>query len=96
MEDKVKVFIDSLNTGLPWEKKGDAFELRFNNSDEFSDACVKISNPSSVEEIDDLSDIDLEGAHFRWNGYGDDEEVYSIQADGNFIDDEYKIRVWLD
>lgn len=96
MENKVKKFVDSLNTGLSWDEKGNSLEIEFDDSNKFSDACVKIGNSSFVDEIDDLSEINLEGAVFRWNGYGDDEEVYNIQATGDFVNDKYVIKVWLD
>ena len=92
MENKNK-FATSLNISSNWEEDGDKLVATFTNSDDFSDACVKLDNNSNLEELDSEGDINLEGITVVYNGYTEDEKVYHIKGVGNFVTDEYRIEI---
>ena len=93
MESKKLAFANDLNLGVDWEEDGDKVFATFTNSNDFSDVCAKLDKSSAVEEIDEEGDINLSGARFVWKGYADNEEVYTIQAIGDFVNDTYKIEI---
>lgn len=86
-------FAKSLNLGSDWKEDGDKVVISFTNSDDFSEACIKIDNASFSEELDDESNIDLFGANFSWVGYGSNDEVYHIMGIANFNTDVYRIEI---
>lgn len=93
MESNKLKFANDLNIGVNWEQDGDKVIATFDNSNDFSNICARLEKVSSVEEIDEEGDINLSGARFIWKGYSDSEEVYTIQAIGDFVNDTYKIEI---
>lgn len=93
MESSKVKFANDLNIGVEWKEEGDKVVSIFNSSDDFSNACAKLERISYLDELDEQEELNLFGARFVWNGYTDDEQVYTVQAIGDFTTDEYKIEV---
>lgn len=93
MESNKLKFANDLNIGVDWEDNDGKVTAVFDNSNDFSNAVSRLEKVSSVEEIDEEGDINLSGARFIWKGYSNNDEIYTVQAIGDFINDTYKIEI---